>query len=88
MNAKPERWVTRGNHLLPRGLLLPDERVRNDCAYGLVPRPIRVDIHLPKQVKKRPLTLHGRESIIGHKGIVGEILSDWERRDRQRPWDG
>jgi len=43
-------------HLLPRGLLLRqrtwrlEERVRNDRTHGLVPRPLRVDLRLPKQV--------------------------------------
>jgi len=32
-------------------------------------------------VKEHPLTLHGRESIIGHNGIVGEIRSSWEREE-------
>ena len=69
--------MARSNYLLP--LLCQRtqhliERVRDDCVHGLIPRQIRVDIRLPKQVKERPLTLHGRESIIGHNGNVGGDL--------------
>jgi len=50
--------------------------VRNKCAHGLVPRPIRVDIRLAKQVKERLVTiLHGRESVVrditGSSGRLG-----------------
>ena len=46
------------------------ERVRDDCAHRLVPRPIR----FPKQVKERLLTiLHGRKSIIRYERIFGEV---------------
>ena len=37
----------------------------------MIPRPIRVDIRLPKRVKGRLLTiLRHRESIVGYDGIV------------------
>ena len=75
--------------LLPRGLLGRQrikrlaERVRNDCAHGLVPRPIRVDIRLPKQTKEPlPTILHRCESIVVYDEIVGEFGSGWEGRDR------
>jgi len=84
--------VIRSNHLLPRGLLLRQriqrliERVRNNCAHGLVSRPIRVDIRLPEKVKERLVTiLHGRESVIrditgspGRLGLAGreEVSND------------
>ena len=79
--------MARGNHLLSCSHLLRQrtqrlvEQARNDSAHGLVPRPIRIGICLPKLVKERLLAiLHGRESIVEYDGIVGEVWSGWEKR--------
>ena len=89
VNTKQERYTARGDHLLPYGLPLRQpirrfvERAGNHYTHGLISRPIRASIRLPRQVEERLLTtFHCRKSIIRYERIFREVWSGWQRRDQ------
>lgn len=67
-------------HLLPRGFLLREcvqslvQRVSDDRAHSLVPRPVRVNSRLAEQMHERLLPfLHRGEPVVRDHGVVRQI---------------